>query len=202
MVIIGVTGGIGSGKSTVCSLFEKKQVPVFYADSVAREISEGEAFDEIVASFGPEVRSSNGGLDRPALASIVFADADQLELLNSIIHPKVFERFEAWRSALPATTKFALAEAALMFESGMFQMMDYVLAVMAEEDIRIARTMERDAIQESAVRERLKNQLSTEELLELSDFQLTNNGSLNDLSGKVSFFAILFSTLTPPPEQT
>lgn len=202
MVIIGVTGGIGSGKSTVCSLFEQRQVPVFYADIVAREISEGEAFDEIVQEFGPAVRTADGKLDRPALASIVFQDSGQLDILNSIIHPRVFDRFQQWRSALPASTKYALAEAALMFESGMFQSMDYVLAVMADEEVRIARTMVRDAADESAVRARLNNQLSTEELLELSDFQLTNNGPLSDLAGKVSFFAVLFSTLTPPPDQS
>jgi len=202
MVMIGVTGGIGSGKSTVCSLFEKKNVPVFYADAVAREITEGPARQEIVSVFGKEILDTHGALDRKSLAGIVFHDAGKLDQLNAIVHPRVFDAFQEWRNSLPASPTYALAEAALMFESGMFQSMDYVLAVMADEAVRIERTMQRDGSDETAVRARLQNQLSTEELLELSDFQLQNNGSLSDLAGKVSFFAVLFSTLTPPPEQS
>lgn len=202
MVIIGVTGGIGSGKSTVCSLFEQRNVPVFYADAVAREIAEGPAKKEIVSVFGTGILGTDGALDRKALAGIVFQDEAKLDQLNAIIHPLVFDEFQLWRSALPATAQYALAEAALMFESGMFQSMDYVLAVMAEEAVRIDRTMQRDGSDEAAVRARLQHQLSTEELLELSDFQLHNNGSLSDLAGRISFLAVLFSTLTPPPEQS
>ncbi|NUN70363.1 MAG: dephospho-CoA kinase [Bacteroidetes bacterium] len=199
--MIGVTGGIGSGKSTVCDLFEQRKVPVFRADAVARTITEGPAKKEIVVAFGPEILDESGSLDRKALAAIVFSDEEKLELLNSVVHPLVFDEFSRWKAALPAGTRYALAEAALMFESGMFQMMDYVLAVMADENVRVSRTMARDAADEAAVRSRLRFQLSAEELIELSDFQLSNNGSLGDLGGKVSFFAVLFSTLTPPPPE-
>jgi dephospho-CoA kinase len=200
MVLIGVTGGIGSGKSTVCSLFAKKNVPIFYADPVAKEIADTAAFDEIVAEFGPEILLSASVIDRKKLAAVVFNDPEKLEILNEIIHPKVFDVFRRWKETLPAETKFALVEAALLFESGMFEMMHYVLAVMADEPHRVQRTMSRDATDENSVRSRMKNQISTEELLELSDFQVNNNGSLEDLTAKVNFFSILFSTLTIPME--
>ncbi|MCK9408007.1 MAG: dephospho-CoA kinase [Bacteriovoracaceae bacterium] len=200
MIVIGVTGGIGSGKSTICTLFEKKQVPVFYADLEARKISETTALNEIVDIFGNEILSSPTSVNRKKLAEIVFHDRLKLENLNSIIHPKVFESFHRWKDELPPQTKYALVEAALMFESGMFALMHYVLAVMTNEQTRITRTISRDHADEQVVKARMENQLSTEELLELSDFQINNNGSLNDLTAKVNFFSILFSTLTAPPE--
>jgi dephospho-CoA kinase len=200
MIMIGVTGGIGSGKSTVCSLFEKKSVPIFYADAVAREISETTALNDIVKEFGKDILSSPSTLDRKKLAGIVFNDPKELERLNSIIHPLVFESFHRWKAGLPPQTKYALAEAALMFESGMFELMHYVLAVIADEDRRVERTVARDHSDDATVRARMKHQISLEELLELSDFQIHNNGSLADLSGKVNFFSILFSTLTLPTE--
>jgi dephospho-CoA kinase len=200
MIVIGVTGGIGSGKSTVCSLFEKKGIPIFYADAVARDISETIALNEIVQSFGTEILATPASLDRKKLAAIVFQDPGKLEMLNSILHPKVFDAFEQWKGALSAQTKFSLVEAALMFESGMFQMMHYVLAVVTDDQKRIERTVARDGSDEETIRARMKNQISLEEMLELSDFQIHNNGSLNDLTAKVQFFALLFSTLTVPPE--
>ncbi len=200
MIFIGVTGGIGSGKSTVCALFEKKGTKVFYADSVAKEISEGAALNEIVTAFGREILSPSGTLDRKKLGEIVFQDPVRLEQLNGIIHPRVFEAFEQWKESDFGSSKYALVEAALMFESGMFEMMHYVLAVVTDEDVRIQRVVARDASHSDQVRARMKNQISTEELLELSDFQINNNASAADLEPKIGFFHILFSNLKLPKE--
>ncbi|MFZ4622187.1 MAG: dephospho-CoA kinase [Bacteroidota bacterium] len=200
MIFIGVTGGIGSGKSTVCSLFEKKGIPIFYADKIAKEISDGPAIDEIAAAFGKDILTDNGSLDRKKLSGIVFQDPEKLEVLNGIIHPKVFDAFELWKTSGLGSTNYALVEAALMFESGMFELLEYVLAVIADESSRIGRVVERDAVTEESVLARIKNQISYEELLELSDFQLTNNGALSDLNSKVNFFHTLFSNLKPPKE--
>lgn len=200
MIFIGVTGGIGSGKSTVCSLFEKRGVPIFYADTVAKEIAEGPALDEIVRIFGQEILSAPKVLDRKKLAEIVFNDPGQLEMLNEVIHPKVFDSFEQWKSDEFAGKNYALVEAALMFESGMFEMLEYVLAVIADENIRISRVVERDSTTEQQVIARMTNQISYEELLELSDFQMTNNAAQSDLEPKVNFFHTLFSNLKPPKE--
>ena len=200
MIFIGVTGGIGSGKSTVCSMFEQKGVPVFYADTAARTISEGEALNEIVNVFGNEVLSSTGILNRKNLGDIVFNDPSKLEQLNSIIHPRVFAAFEQWKTTLPAQTKYALVEAALMFESGMFELLHYVLAVLAEEEIRIARVVNRDSVTDGQVKARMKNQIPLEQLLELSDFQINNNSAPSDLTPKINFFHTIFSNLQPPKE--
>ncbi len=201
MVVIGVTGGIGSGKSTVCALFEKKGTSIFNADAVAKEISDGEAFGEIVAAFGETILSDERTIDRKKLAAVVFSDPDQLALLNSIIHPKVFERFTEWKKRQHAG-KYAMVEAALLFESGMFQQVDYVLAVLAEEELRISRVSKRDNVTAESVLARMKNQISADEMLELSDFQITNNGPIDALSDRIGFFHLLFSTLKPPPKES
>jgi dephospho-CoA kinase len=200
MIFIGVTGGIGSGKSTVCSMFEKKGTPVFYADAVAKEISEGEALQEIADEFGTDIIDASKKLDRKKLAGIVFNDPGKLEILNTIIHPRVFHSFQEWKHRDFGNSKFAVVEAALMFESGMFELVDYVLAIVTEEDERVLRISERDNATVEQIKARMKSQISMEELLELSDFQIQNNGSVDELTSKVNFFSILFSTLQPPKE--
>ena len=202
MIFIGITGGIGSGKSTVCSLFEKKGTPVFLADLVAKEIVDSNAavLQEIVDLFGQQVLDSSKKLNRKVLSEIVFKDQKLLEKLNAIVHPRVFESFYQWKKQLPAKSNYALVESALLFQSGMFELTDYALAVIAEEDVRIQRVLSRDSISPEQVKHRMVRQISIEELLELSDFQIQNNGSINDLTSKVNFFHTLFLTLTPPKE--
>ncbi len=202
MIFIGVTGGIGSGKSTVCSLFEKKGVPVFFADIVAKEIidSNSTVFQEIVDLFGNQVVDSSNKLNRKILAEIVFKDDKQLDKLNAIVHPKVFEAFEQWKKQLSNNGNYALVESALLFESGMFELVDYALAVLADEKERIRRVAIRDSVRDEQVTARMKQQISTEELLELSDFQIQNNGTVHDLTSKINFFHALFSTLTAPKD--
>ncbi|MDP1676428.1 MAG: dephospho-CoA kinase [Bacteroidota bacterium] len=200
MILIGVTGGIGSGKSTVCSLFEKKGNPIFFADIVAKEIinSNGVVLQEIIDSFGNQVLDSSKKLNRKILAEIVFENKKLLDELNAIVHPRVFESFEQWKKQLPSKCVYALIESALLFESGFFELLDYSLAVIANDDERIMRVTTRDSVSVEQVTARMKQQISTEELLELSDFQIQNNGMLTDLSSKVNFFHTLFCTLTSP----
>ena len=203
MIFIGVTGGIGSGKSLVCSLFEKKNIPVFYADIIAKEITDNDLLvrQEIVDSFGSEVLdSSTKKINRKKLAEIVFADESKIDKLNSIIHPRVFDKFEEWKATIPKTSHYALVEAALMFESEMDELLDYVLAVTADEKVRIARVKERDKSTEDQIQSRMKFQITAEELLELSDFVLQNNGTKEELVSQINFFDILFSTLTERKE--
>ncbi len=200
MIFIGVTGGIGSGKSLICALFEKKGIPIFFADLVAKEIINSNAvvLQEIIDLFGNQVLDSSKKLNRKILAEIVFQDKKLLEELNAIVHPRVFESFEQWKKQLSSKCVYALVESALLFESGFFELLDYSLAVIANEDERITRVTTRDSISAEQVTARMKQQLSTEELLELSDFQIQNNGTLTDLTSKVNFFHTLFSTLTSP----
>ncbi len=196
MIFIGITGGIGSGKSFVCSLFAEKKIPIFHADESAKEISDRpEVRKEIVAAFSNSVLTPDNTLDRKKIASIVFSEHDKLRTLNSIIHPLVFLEFEIWKKSLPQPDRYAIAEAALMFESGMEEKVDYVLSVITEEDIRIKRVMERDKVDRDLVVSRMANQLPTQELIEHSDFVLHNNGTKEEVSAKVSFFHSLFLTL-------
>ncbi len=202
MIFIGVTGGIGSGKSTVCSLFEKKVIPIFYADNVAKDIvnSDSTILQEIIDLFGNRVLDSSNKLDRKILSEIVFKDEELLDSLNEIVHPRVFEAFEQWKMSLSENNVYVLVESALLFQSGMFELVDYALAVLADEDIQIKRVAIRNSVSEELVKIRMKHQISTEELLELSDFQIQNNGTIDDLTSKVNFFHSLFSTLTPSKE--
>lgn len=201
MVLIGVTGGIGSGKTTVCGLFAELGAPVFYADTVSKEIAETDesARAEISALLGADAYQAAGGaLNRQFVASKVFADPALLQSLNEILHPRVFERIDRWRAALSAP--YALVEAALIFESGLDEVLDYTLAVTADKEIRIARVMERGGVARDAVKERMKHQMTNEELKQEADFVLANEGAVDDLRMKVRFFHILFSTLTQRKE--
>ncbi len=202
MIFIGITGGIGSGKSTVCLLFEKKGIPIFYADSVAKNIvdSDSAALQEIIDLFGERILDSSKKLNRKILAEIVFNDVELLDKLNKIVHPKVFDAFEQWRVKYSPKGSYAIVESAVLFESGLFELLDYALAVLADENERIKRVSARDSVQAEQVIARMKHQISVEELLELSDFQIQNNGTIDDLTSKVNFFHSLFSTLTPSKE--
>jgi dephospho-CoA kinase len=197
MVFIGVTGGIGSGKSLVCRLFERKGIQIFYADERAKKISErDDVTQEIIRSFGKAILTSSGSIDRRKLAAIVFSEHEKLLLLNSILHPKVFSDFDLWKKNLTTKFNYALAEAALMFESSMYKKLDYTLSIVAEDSVRIQRVMERDGVDSDLVKSRMKHQLPAQELIEQSDFVMYNNGSETDLQTKVNFFHILFSSLT------
>jgi dephospho-CoA kinase len=199
MVYIGVTGGIGSGKSLVCSEFKKLNIPIFFADEFAKKIIDTSATVqlEISRKFGDGIFDTNRKLKRKELAQIVFQDPDKLYLLNSIVHPAVFDRFSLWKVELErsSTAPYALAEAAVMFETGFSEMVDYVLAVDADLPVRIKRVMMRDSVTEAQVRERMKNQITIEELREESDFIVQNNGSIDDLQKKIEFFNLIFKNL-------
>jgi len=175
---------------------------IFFADIVAKEIVDSNAvvLQEIVDLFGNQVVDSSNKLNRKILAEIVFKDYKQLDKLNAIVHPKVFEAFEQWKKQLSNNGNYALVESALLFESGMFELVDYALAVLADEKERVQRVALRDSVRDEQVTARMKQQISTEELLELSDFQIQNNGTVHDLTSKINFFHALFSTLTAPKD--
>ncbi|MEW6062618.1 MAG: dephospho-CoA kinase [Bacteroidota bacterium] len=201
MVFIGITGGIGSGKSLVCSLFEKKGVPIFYADDVAKEISNRlEVKKEIIREFGNTIILPNGDLDRKKLATIVFSEHEKLLRLNSIVHPSVFLEFDTWKRNLHSLSSYALAEAALLFESSMDKRMDYTLVIAASDDIRVKRVMERDKVSKELVQARMVHQLPMQDLIERADFVLRNDGTQTELKAKVNFFHTVFSTLTQRTE--
>ncbi len=177
MLKVGITGGIGSGKTTVCKILELWGIPVFYSDARAKDLMQTDLklIEDIKASFGESVYFENGQPDRKRLASIVFNDEHKLKKLNSLIHPAVFRDFDQW--ALQQKAPYVVKEAAILFESGSYKDCDFVIAVIAPSDIRIKRVMDRDKVTETEVRKRMANQLSDEEKKERSDFIVFNDES-------------------------
>ena len=175
MLKIGITGGIGSGKSTVCRVFSVMGIPVFEADKVARNLmdTDEEIHEKLVRLFGAAVYLPDQTVNRKYLAGIVFKDPSLLAKLNEIVHPVVRKTFFDWceRQKSP----YIIHEAAILFESGFYKMMDKTITVVTNEDERIHRVMKRDGITMELVKERIKNQWSDEERMKLADFVIGNN---------------------------
>ncbi|NEU08072.1 dephospho-CoA kinase [Flavihumibacter sp. R14] len=176
---IGITGGIGSGKTTVCKVFELLGVPVFYADAAAKEVmhTDEELMRGIIGAFGALSFSNDGILNRKYLADIVFSDDKALEMLNALVHPAVFRSFDKWllkHKQYP----YVLKEAALLFESGSYKMCTHSILVKAPERLKIGRVMERDNITEAEVRARMVRQYSDEEKEALADYSILNDERL------------------------
>jgi dephospho-CoA kinase len=195
MVLIGVTGGIGSGKSVVCDMFASLGAPVFSADACAKDIADTDstAREKITALLGDGVYTDAGKLNRALTATKVFGDPELLGQLNEILHPLVFEEIDRWRERLSAP--YALVEAALIFESGLDEVLDYNLVVIAADDLRVERVMKRDGCSRDDVLRRMMHQLSNEELRRHADFILVNEGDAADIQGTVRFYHTLFSSL-------
>ncbi|MEM9885181.1 MAG: dephospho-CoA kinase [Bacteroidota bacterium] len=176
MMKIGITGGIGSGKTTVCKIFETLGIPVYYADDRAKQlmIEKPALIKQIKATFGEKSYDDQGQLNRTYLAQIVFSDPPKLKQLNQLVHPVVFEDTEQWHQA-QKNTAYTLKEAALLFESGSFRTLDAVIAVYAPQKERIKRVMQRDQVNEDQVLARMEKQMSDLQKIQLSDYVITNN---------------------------
>lgn len=163
MYKIGVTGGIGSGKSTVCELLRDRGVAVYDSDSRAKQLmAESEALrEQLIAAFGAECYNAEG-LDRAFLASKVFGNEEALQQLNSIVHPAVRADFQAW--AEQQQSPYVVLESAILFEAGFETEVDAILAVMAPLPMRLERTMARDGVDKESVMRRMEHQLSDDEL--------------------------------------
>lgn len=170
---IGVTGGIGCGKSTVISVFRQMGVPCFVADQVAAEFYEEPQFvHQVAALLGSDVVSSNGTVDKKKVASIVFADKEKLNALNSIVHPLVIQRFDEW--CLNQDSKYVLFESAILYEYGFDALMDKVICIYLDLEERIRRVKERDNVDRAAIEARIQNQLSAEEKMDRADWVILN----------------------------
>lgn len=163
MYKIGVTGGIGSGKSTVCELLRDRGVAVYDSDSRAKQLmAESEALrEQLIAAFGAECYNAEG-LDRAFLASKVFGNEEALQQLNSIVHPAVRADFQTW--AEQQQSPYVVLESAILFEAGFESEVDATLAVMAPMPMRLERTMTRDGVDKQSVMRRMEHQLSDDEL--------------------------------------
>lgn len=173
MLKIGVTGGIGSGKSTVCRLFAARGIAVYDTDAAAKRLMAEDAAlrRAIEARFGEE-SYQEGALNRPWLARQVFGDEAALQALNRLVHPAVIADFERW--ATEQQSAYVVVESAILYEAGLDRAVDRVVAVLAPERLRIERAMQRDGATEEQIRSRMAAQLSDEELHRRADVALVN----------------------------
>jgi dephospho-CoA kinase len=186
MLLIGLTGGIGAGKSTVSALLAELGAIVIDADALAREVvlpgTEGLA--EVVAEFGPEVLTPTGELDRPALVHLVFADPDRRKALERIIHPRVRARSAQIVAAAPADAVL-VNDVPLLVETGQAKGYQLVIVVLAAESVRIARLARDRGMSEQDARDRIAAQATDEQRREVADIVIVNDGTLEDLRAAV-----------------
>lgn len=174
MLKIGLTGGIGSGKSTVAKIIEVLGIPVYYADTEAKRLmNSNEKIKESIRQHFGEATYKKEELDRKYLADIVFNNPEKLDLLNALIHPVTIKDAEEWmqRQAAP----YSIKEAALLFESGAAENLDFVIGVYAPQALRIKRVMKRDNLAQDEIVKRINRQVNEEMKMKLCDFVITNN---------------------------
>jgi dephospho-CoA kinase len=174
MVIVGLTGGIGSGKSTILKCFEAFGIPVYIADDEAKGLMNRSKVikRKLVQLFG-EFAYKDGELNRPFLASKIFRDKTLLLKMNAIVHPKVASHFKRWLKKQDAP--YVIKEAAIIFENKLESQYDYIITVIADENLRIKRVMKRDEASKEKIKAIIKNQLSDAEKIKKADFVITNN---------------------------
>jgi dephospho-CoA kinase len=175
MLRIGVTGGIGAGKSIVCQIFESLGIPVFNADEESKKILSNDAglHEALMEDFGEHIFT--GGLpDRRKIAALVFGDEEKLRRLNALLHPRVIARSEEWFRQQHAA--YAIKEAALIYEAGTEAGLDYIIVVTAPDPLRIERIKLRDGLKEEEVLARMKRQWPQQKKEALADFVILNNG--------------------------
>lgn len=178
MKIIGITGGMGAGKSVVSAELEKLGAKVIDADRISRQVTakDGLAFSEIIESFGNGILAGNGELDRKKLGEIVFSDTEKLALLEKITHKHIFDEMK--RQLDSCIVEVAVLDVPLLFSSEFPFVCDVTVAVVADAEMRVSRIMKRDNITRDAALLRIKNQLTDDELIRLSDVCFENNGDL------------------------
>lgn len=194
---IAVTGNIGSGKSALCELLQKKGHPVLSADNIAKELlsSDQNIRTQIIEAFGPESYTDEGP-DIKYLAENVFSDPANVKRINSIVHPPTIEKIKREMESELQCNNFIFVESALIYEANMEEIFDYVLVISAEEETRITRIKQRDDVEEEEIRRRMANQMSDKFKSDNADFVIENNTSLEELTTRVDFILTLLSSIS------
>jgi dephospho-CoA kinase len=178
MLKIGLTGGIGTGKSIVAKVFQLLGIPVYVSDYEAKRLMNAneEIRQQLISRFGADIYQ-NDGLNKAKLASIIFKENEALKDVNAIVHPVVRKDFERWaREQIQAP--YVIQESAILFDTGLYKNFDKIITVTANDETRIQRVIKRDHTKREMVEERMKNQLPEKEKVEKSDFVIYNNGEL------------------------
>ena len=175
MLKVGITGGIGSGKSVVCQVFHTLGIPVFNADDAARYLIENDAaiISDIKTLFGNNVYK-NSKLDRQLVSAVVFEEPDKLQQLNAIVHPATIRYARQWMDSQSGT--YAIKEAAIFFETGSNKDMDVMIGVYAPKELRIKRAMDRLHVSREEIEKRMAQQMDDEAKMKLCDHVITNDG--------------------------
>lgn len=173
MKVVGLTGGIGSGKTTVARFFSELEVPVYIADTEARKLTNRSSYirKKLIALLGEEAYH-NGTINRKYVADKIFNDTDLLEEVNKIIHPRVAMHFKRWLSKQPGP--YCIKEAAILFENDGYKQCDYTILVTAPMDIRIERLLKRDDTTQREIEERMANQWEDDKKLSLANYHIEN----------------------------
>ncbi|MFN2457300.1 MAG: dephospho-CoA kinase [Chitinophagaceae bacterium] len=174
MLKIGLTGGIGSGKTTVAKIFEILGIPVYYADAASKRLlqSDKNLIADIKKNFGEDVYTHEQ-VNHSRLAAIVFNDPQKLQLLNKLVHPPTIKDAEEWMEQ--QTTPYVIKEAALLYESGSVQQLDYVVGVQAPKHLRMKRAIDRDKVPKEEILNRMQQQIDEDIKMKLCDFIIEND---------------------------
>lgn len=185
MIVIGLTGGIGSGKSAASNYLISKKIDVIDADKVAREITApgSETLKELADAFGSDIILPDGTLDRKKLGDIVFGNSDKMRMLNNITHRKITEKIK--KKITDSDSEIVVVDAPLLIETGLNCFTDEVWVVDADEKIRIDRLMKRDNLTEAEIKRRINSQLTREERLKYADVVIDNSGTLKHLTDQL-----------------
>ena len=185
-MIVGITGGIGSGKTLVASYFSQLGLAVYHSDAMAKKLMLSENIrSQVIHIFGEKAYNKQG-LNRSLIAEIIFRDKKKRKQLNDIVHPAVYKDFNNWKTSLDhRLNKLIIKEAAILFESGGHKYCDWVIAILAKKSIRIQRIMDRDGITREQVLARMNTQWSQKKLKALSNQVIVNNKTVEDLQTKV-----------------
>ena len=201
MLVIGITGVIGSGKSEICTMFRSMGVVTLIADIIAKIEMErnDELREHIRQTFGADAYTTDEKLNVKFLSDTIFSNEEKVQKLNALVHPAVRNVLEAkiryYEKELSAS--YIIIEAALIFEASMNDLMDYILVVDADEELRIKRALARGGLSREEIVQRMKTQMPPDEKKKYADFVLENNGTKEELQQRVNFFHSLFSTLKP-----
>lgn len=189
-MIIGLTGGIASGKTTVSKILKTKGFLIYDADEIAREISkEEEVKKELISYFGEQILDKASNIDRKKLKDIVFKDKEKLEELNRIIHPRVYVFFKSIRERNDYK-KTIVFDVPLLFESGIDKLCDKILLVLADRELKIKRIIKRDGISKELAEKIIGSQMSDDEKIKKADIIIENNDSIEDLKEQVERFCV------------